>query len=100
MPTDGNVVQMHGKTPVRITSVLNSDKLKKDEIVLWDTNILAIHETSILPTPQSDIPPTSKGDGVMNYSLQMLQLGFLLMQLNDTEREGDGNRSVLNWKIF
>ena len=65
-----------------------------------DTNLLAICEPSILPTHQSDIPPTSKGDGVMNYSLQILQLGFLLMQLNDTEKEGDGNRSVLNWKIL
>ena len=98
--TDGNVVQIQGKTPVKITSVLNSDKLKKDQIVLWPTNLLAIRQPSILPTPQSDIPPTSKEDGVMNYSLQVLQLGFLLMQLNDTEREGDGNRSLLNWKIL
>ena len=29
----------------------------------------------------------------MNYSLQVLQL-------NDTERERDGNRSLLNWKIL
>ena len=28
--TDGNVVQIQGKTPVKITSILNSDKLKKD----------------------------------------------------------------------
>ena len=72
----------------------------EDQIVLWPTNHLAIRQPSILPTPQSDIPPTSKEDGVMNYSLQVLQLGFLLIQLNDTEREGDGNRSLLNWKIL
>ena len=97
---DGNVVQIQGKTSIKITSVLNSDKLKKDQIVLWPTNLLAICQPSILSTPQSDIPPTSKEDSVMNYSLQVLQLGFLLMKLNDTEREGDGNRSLLNWKIL
>lgn len=27
-------------------------------------------------------------------------MGLMLMNLNDTEREGDGARSVLNWKIL
>lgn len=29
-----------------------------------------------------------------------MQLGVLLMQLNDTEAEGDGDRSLRNWKIL
>ena len=33
--TDENAVEIQGKTPVKITSVLNSDKLKKDQIVQY-----------------------------------------------------------------
>ena len=36
----------------------------------------------------------------MNYGCQILQLGLMLMQLNDTEKEGDGDRSVINWKML
>lgn len=36
----------------------------------------------------------------MNYGRQVLQLGVMLMQLNDTEREGDGDRSLINWKML
>lgn len=36
----------------------------------------------------------------MNYGLQILQLGVMLMQLNDTELEGDGDRSLINWKML
>lgn len=98
--SDGKDVVVEGKTPVKITSVLNSDEIKKDQVVIWPSNLLALRQPSIFPTPQSDVPPIAKGDGVMNYSLQVLQLGFLLMQLNDTEKEGDGKRSLLNWKIL
>ena len=27
-------------------------------------------------------------------------MGLMLMNLNDTEREGDGRRMVINWKIL
>ena len=97
---DRNVVAMQDKTPVKITAVLNSNEIKADQIVMWPSSILAVRQPNIIPTPQSDIPPISKSDGVMNYSLQVLQLGFLLMNLNDTEKEGDGNRSLLNWKLL
>lgn len=39
-------------------------------------------------------------DRVLNYSLQVLQLGTLLMQLHDTEKEGDGERSLRNMKLL
>lgn len=43
-----------------------------------------------VPRPQSELSPSDEEDRVMNYGLQVLQLGVLLMQLNDTEEEGDG----------
>jgi hypothetical protein len=36
----------------------------------------------------------------MNYTLQVIQLGMFLMQLNDTEKEGDGERCLMNWKLL
>ena len=39
-------------------------------------------------------------DRVMNYALQCIQLGIMLMQLNDTEKEGDGDRCLMNWKVL
>jgi len=54
------------------------------------------------PSPVSDLPVLSneEEDRVLNYSLQILQLGTLLMQLNDTEKEGDGERSIRNMKLL
>ena len=48
----------------------------------------------------SSIPPDAKDDGLLNYGLQIIQLGVFLMQLNDTEAEGDGERSLINWKML
>lgn len=43
----------------------------------------------------------AKGDDhVQNYAKQLIQMGIFLINLNDTEKEGDGNRSVINWKIL
>ena len=36
----------------------------------------------------------------MNYGLTCIQLGIMLMQLNDTEKEGDGERCLINWKLL
>ena len=36
----------------------------------------------------------------MNYVLQVMQRRLLLMQLNDTETEGDGEKSLRNWKLL
>ena len=48
----------------------------------------------------SGIPSDSQDDRLFNYGLQVLQLGVMLMQLNDTECEGDGGRSLINWKML
>ena len=42
-----------------------------------------------------------KTDGkVQNYDLCLIELFVVLMQLNDTVHEGDGDRSVINWKYL
>ena len=80
------------------------------QVVLWPREHLAIpqarrEETSSeqntpeLPSPMSDIPPDTD-DREMNYALQCIQLGVMLMQLNDTEKEGDGERRLINWKLL
>lgn len=58
-----------------------------------------IQSTSV-PRPQTELSPFDEEDRVMNYGLQVLQLGVLLMQLNDTEKEGDGKRAIRNWKLL
>ena len=80
------------------------------QVVMWPRKTLAIpqerqEETSRkenqpkLPSPMSDMPPEND-DRVMNYALQCIQLGVMLTQLNDTENEGDGERSLINWKLL
>ena len=32
--------------------------------------------------------------------MQLIQLGVFLLQLDDTEREGDGERMMRNWKLL
>ena len=48
----------------------------------------------------SEIPPGSAVDRFLNYGLQVIQQGIMPMQLNDTEAKGDGERSLLNWKML
>ena len=47
----------------------------------------------------SEIPPSVEDDRIFNYGLHVIQLGTLL-QLNDTKKEGDGERSLRNWKLL
>lgn len=55
-----------------------------------------------LPSPVSDLSPhlKDKNDRVLNYGLQVLQLGIFKLQIDDTEREGDGERMLRNWKML
>ena len=39
-------------------------------------------------------------DHVTNYARQVIQMGLMLMNLNDTEREGDGECIIINWKVL
>lgn len=78
------------------------------QVVLWPKTLVAVYgeraqEEPIPvepPTPISSIPTSSTEDRRMNYALQVMQLGVFLMQLNDTEKEGDGERSLRNWKML
>ena len=49
----------------------------------------------------SNIAPQDpqKGDRVLNYGLQVIQLGILLIQLHDTEEKGDGECNLRNTKL-
>lgn len=50
----------------------------------------------VLPSPVSDLQPSCREDRIFNYGLQVIQLGIFLMQMDDTEREGDGERMMRN----
>ena len=39
-------------------------------------------------------------DKVQYYGLSLIELFIVLMQLNDTIHEGDGDRNVMNWKYL
>ena len=91
------------------------------DCVSWPENLLALCSSNTAhnknnreqPQPQprpttkpeaplSDRPPeeAAKDDRVLNYGLQVIQLGVLLMQLHDTEKEGDGERNIRNSKLL
>ena len=80
--------------------------LSVGQVVIWPRSLVALYGENASeepapvepPSPISRIPTSSTEDRRMNYGLQILQLGVLLMQLNDTEGEGNGERSLRNWK--
>lgn len=82
--------------------------LSVGQVVLWPKTLVAVYgeqaQKESVPaeiiSPVSSIPTSSTEDRRMNYGLQVLQLGVFLMQLNDTEAEGDGERSLRKWKML
>lgn len=75
------------------------------QVVFWPLDLLAVYRLPSVPSlPEdrssdeeadkahqnivSDIPSGSQEDRQLNYGL-LIQLGVMLMQLNDTEKEGD-----------
>ena len=84
------------------------ESLSVGQVVIWPRSLVALYGENTSkepapvepPSPISSIPISSTEDRRMNYRLQILQLGLLLMQLNDTEGEGDGERSLQNWKLL
>ena len=110
----GKVVQstsdFPGHVPVLVAFVepKASEILSVGQVVIWPRSLVALYGTNTSkepapvepPSPISSIPTSSTEDRRMNYGLQILQLGVLLMQLNDTEGEGDGERSLRNWKLL
>ena len=80
-----------------------STLVKVGQVVSWPKINLALPlKQSSLPTSEitMDLSEEHSDDRVMNYALQCIQLGIMLMQLNDTEKEGDGDRCLMNWKIL
>ena len=82
-------------------------------VVFWPTDLIALYKSPTMESAEisqtsnsnlnsniSDIPPGSEKDCYLNYGLQVIQLGMFLMLLNDTEAEGDGERSLINWKML
>lgn len=65
-----------------------------------NTSASTARQSQPVPRPQTTLSPFAHEDRVMNYGLQVLQLGVFLMQLNDTEKEGDGERALRNWKLL
>lgn len=83
--------------------------LAPGNLVFWSTDLIAVYKSPTMETAEisqtsnsnlnsniSDIPPSSEEDCYLNYGLQVIQLGMMLMQLNDTEAEGHGERSLPN----
>lgn len=95
---------------VAFTEPKASEMFSVGQVVLWPKALLAIYGERIQkepaatsvepPSPISSIPTNCTEDRRMNYGRQVMQLGVFLMQLNDTEAEGDGERSIRNWKVL
>ena len=115
---DTDDVLAHNVVPVFVvavekTSCLNI--LSVGQVVLWPKIHLAIPGSSASNQSQTQehsskeaspssstasTEPSTTEDRLYNYASQCLQLGVLVMQLNDTEKEGDGERCLMNWKLL
>ena len=86
---------------LKVTSITNiaSSLASVGQLVRWPRINLATVNTRDENRPV-DCTHSHDEDGVMNYALQVLQLGVFLMQLNDTEKEGDGEQCLRNWKLL
>ena len=86
--------------PVHVAAVeqMAGSQLAVGQVVLWPKLHLAVPSAG--SKPKDPKIPSVKEDRLRNYALQCLQLGVLLMQLNDTEKEGDGERCIMNWKLL
>ena len=100
--------QPEGSVFLQVLAVetLASSLVKVGQIVSWPKSHLAVpvkpkttSSTSTLDASTESQQPYND-DGVMNYALQCIQLGMMLVQLNDTEKEGDGDRCITNWKLL
>ena len=105
--------------PVYVASIesIAAGILTLGQVVFWPLDLLAVYRLPSVPSlPEdrssdeeadkthqnivSDIPSGSQEDRRLNYGLQVIQLGVMLMQLNDTEKEGDRVCSLINWKML
>lgn len=104
---DSSHVWLRVKTIASIASSVAS----VGQLVQWPKSNLAIAQPSLASDesteevnskeqPESATYHDTETDDMMNYAFQVLQLGVFLMQLNDTEKEGDGERCLMNWKLL
>ena len=70
-----------------------------DQFVPLHQNLSAAALSSDLEVEQP-MSTDVQEDKIANYSHQVIELGLMLMQLIDTAREGDGERSIRNWKLL
>ena len=94
--TDG--VLPHDVVPVFVAAV---EKISKTWIKTPNQSSTqhSSKETSSSSSSASTKTSTAE-DRLYNYASQCLQFGVLLMQLNDTEKEGDGERCIMNRKLL
>ena len=93
---------------VAFTEPKEVDLLSLGQVVLWPRTLLAVYgekglhssNPPVPASPVSTISTVSSEDRQMNYGLQVIQLGVMLLQLHDTEAEGNGERSLRNWKLL
>ena len=103
---DGTIEESSTHFQLKILCVSNvaTSIASVGQLVRWPkSSLVIVQQTSDVnqvenTTSSSHAAPDS--DGVMNYALQVIQLGVMLMQLNDTEKEGDGERCLRNWKLL
>ena len=97
--------------PVLVALMLNLKQLNYSvlvKLVLWPRTLVAVYGERKTeapppvkpPSPVSAIPTSSTENCQMSYVLQVIQLRLLLVQLNDTETEGVGEKSLRNWKLL
>ena len=118
----GKVVIIQSQYPVEKVAVLvisvepdaQNIGLSINQTILWPRRLIAIpnvlshNETTSNTDKASNQNITCESstenkhdeDRLFNYASQCIQLGVMLMQLNDTEREADGERSIINWKLL
>ena len=104
------------KLTVLVSTQLIAPELKKDQTfekgqdVFWPRKLVG-RPVQIAVTPQTtakdvhepqtrQVEEAKNEDHVFNYGLKVMQMGMFFIQLDDTEREGDGERMMRNWKML
>ncbi|XP_070543961.1 uncharacterized protein [Ptychodera flava] len=62
--------------------------------MMHDHNYTSEHPIGVTQIPDGDV------DRVRLYSKTVLELGMMFIQLDDTHKEGDGDRDIINWKYL
>ena len=62
--------------------------------------MLAFNKIISFHAEQNNVVNPPKDDLLKNYALWVIQMGMMLLQMNDTEKEGDGERAIINSKVL